>query len=61
MEHHGVIAEETLFVDDSAENLAYAQALGFHTALMDREGILKGSEYPLAHNLEDVIALAMQI
>jgi len=58
IEHHDVIPEETLFVDDSAENLVYARSLGFHTAQMDRDGKIETSEYPLVHNLAEVAALA---
>jgi len=58
IDHHGVIPEQCLFVDDSAENLAFARALGFHVAQMDREGKLEESEYPLVHTLEEVAALA---
>ena len=59
--HHGVVPEETLFVDDGADNLACAKELGFFTAQMDREGKLKTSEYPLVHNLEEVATLAETI
>jgi len=61
IKHHGVIPEETLFVDDGADNLACAKQLGFHTALMDRAGNPESLEYPLVHNLDEVMALAMQI
>jgi len=61
IEHHGVIAEETLFVDDGADNLACAKALGFHTAQMDRDNKTEESEYPLVRNLGEVAALAAQI
>jgi len=61
VEKHGVAPEETLFVDDRAENLAFARGLGFHVALMDREGKLDASDYPLVHNLEDVAALAARL
>ena len=61
IEHHDVVPEETLFVDDSADNLIYAKELGFYTAQMDREGKLDASEYPLVHTLDEVMALAMQI
>jgi len=58
IEHHGILPEETLFVDDGADNLACARALGFHVAQMDREGKLEESDYPLVHTLEEVAALA---
>jgi len=61
IEHHGVVPEETLFVDDGADNLVWARKFGFHTAQMDREGELQASEYPLVHTLDEVMALAMQI
>ena len=61
MEHHGVIPEETLFVDDSADNLFCAKQLGFYTALMVREGMPESLEYSLVLNLDEVMALAMQI
>ncbi|MCL2299339.1 MAG: HAD-IA family hydrolase [Firmicutes bacterium] len=61
IEHHGVIPEETLFVDDSAENLAFARALGFHTAQMDRDGEIEASDYPLVHTLAEAAALANAI
>jgi len=61
IEHHGVVPGETLFVDDSADNLIHANEIGFSTAQMDRKGQLVTSEYHLVRNLDDVMALAMQI
>ena len=58
IEKHGVVPEETLFVDDRAENLAFARDLGFHTAHMDRDGKIETSEYPLVRTMEEVAALA---
>jgi len=61
MERRGVVPAETLFVDDSTENLAAAQALGFHVALMDREGKAEAGEYRLVRDLEGVRGLAVEI
>jgi len=63
IEHHGVIPGQCLFVDDGADNLAWAKKLGFHTALMDRKGKPEALEYTytLVHTLDEVMALAMQI
>jgi putative hydrolase of the HAD superfamily len=58
MEECGLVPAETLFVDDSAENLAQAKALGFHAALMDREGKAAQPEYPVVRDLAQVLALA---
>ena len=61
IEHHGVVPEQCLFVDDSAENLTCAQPLGFRTAQMDRDGKIEASDYPLVHTLGEVAALAETI
>ena len=58
IERRGVVPGETLFVDDSADNLAAAKALGFHAALMDREGKAEDSEYKIVRGMEEVAALA---
>ena len=57
-EQYGIAPEETLFVDDSKKNLGQAKAMGFHTALMDRDGKVTESEYPIVRDLAEVTALA---
>ena len=61
VEQYGIAPEETLFVDDSEKNLGQAKALGFHVALMDRDGKVTQSEYPIVRDLAEVMALAEKI
>jgi len=54
VQHHGIVPEETLFVDDSVHNLEQAKAMGFHTALMLRAGWVKNGGHAVVHNMRDV-------
>ncbi|MFC4636773.1 HAD family hydrolase [Deinococcus hohokamensis] len=55
LEALGVSPAEALFVDDKAENVAAAQALGMQGALID----LRGQTPQALHSLREVLALAM--
>jgi len=61
MQHHGIVPEETLFVDDSVHNLDQAKALGFHTALMVRAGWVKSGGHRVVRNMDDVQRLAKKL
>ena len=41
LDHEGLVAEETLFIDDTAENIAVAKALGIHTYHISRKELVR--------------------
>lgn len=45
----------SLFIDDSESNLKNAEIAGFIPILMDRESKQKNSNFPIVHNIEEVI------
>lgn len=49
--------EHSVFVDDSEQNLINAELAGFHPILMDRKRNMKNSKYPIAHHLQEVVAI----
>jgi len=61
MEQYGIEPAECLFVDDSAKNLEQAAGLGFHVALMDRDGKAEESAYYVVGDLAGVLARAGEL
>lgn len=47
--------EESVFIDDSERNLENAKSAGFLPILMDRRGRKKEGNFPIAHNMNDVM------
>ena len=41
LDHEGLIPEETLFIDDTAENIKVAKSLGIHTYHISREELVR--------------------
>ena len=58
IEQLGEPPENILFLDDSEANLRNAAAVGMHPALLDRDGKVQSSEFPIIRNLDEIAGLA---
>jgi len=61
IDYHGIVPEETLFVDDSVRNLDCAKTLGFHTTQMVRYGWMKSGGHQVVRNMKQVQKLAEEM
>jgi putative hydrolase of the HAD superfamily len=54
IQEYGLIPGECVFIDDSPANLKNSEKAGFIPVLMDRDGTVEKSEYPVIRQLNEI-------